>query len=138
MPTFGPGVLSIGAAAAAIDVSTLINGARITVEKDKEDSVTKLSGLVRPGRVTYAGTFEGNIDIDPDDADGIFFLSQSSKGTEQAFTFTPNTASGVVATGTIVLDPLDFGADDGDYGVTMTSDFSWSIVGDVTYTPKPA
>jgi hypothetical protein len=134
MPTFGPGELTIGTAA-ALDVSDLVNGARITVEKDQEDNITKLSGLVRPGRVTYSGTFEGNVDIDPENPSGIFLMSQTMKGQEVDFTFTPNAADGMVASGRVVLDPLDFGADDGDYGKYMTSDFSWSVVGDVTYTP---
>jgi hypothetical protein len=121
--------------ATPIEVEDLINGARITTEVDQEDSVTKLSGLVRPGKVTFTGKFEGNIDIDPEVPAGIFLLSQTAKGTEQAFTFTPNSAAGLVATGTVVITPLDFGADDGDYGSTMTSDFEWAIVGDVTYTP---
>ena len=133
MPTFGPGTLSIGATPIAVEA--LINGARIAVEKNQEDTVYKLSGLARPGKVTYSGLFEGNIDIDPEVSEGLFLLSQTSKGTEQAFTFTPNSAAGLTATGTLIIDPLDFGADDGDYGSTMTSDFSWSIVGDVAYAP---
>lgn len=135
MPTFGPGTLSIGEAASAIEVSALINGARITTEVDQEDSVTKLSGLVRPGKITFSGVFEGNIDIDPEVSAGLFMLSQTAKGSEQSFTFTPNTAAGPTATGVLVITPLDFGADDGDYGSTMTSDFEWKIIGDVTYTP---
>jgi hypothetical protein len=52
-----------------------------------------------------------------------------------SFTFTPNTAAGTTATGTLVLDPLDIGGDDSD--VKMTSDFEWAVVGRPTVTFGP-
>ena len=56
----------------------------------------------------------------------------TAPGTEQGFTFTPNTADGVTAAGTLVIDPLDFGAD--EYGAVLTSDFEFQISGTVTFT----
>jgi hypothetical protein len=128
----GPGELKIGATGTEIDVSCLVNNAKIAMSKDEGDSTTKLCGTVKPGSVKYTFAFSGNVDTDIADAAGLFALSQTAKGTEQGFTFTPSTEAGTIAAGTLIIDPLDFGGD--DMGSSMTSDFEWSIVGDVTYT----
>jgi hypothetical protein len=86
----------------------------------------------RPGTTKYTYELSGNIDVDIADAAGLFALSQSAAGSEQAFTFTPNTEAETSATGTLVIDPLDFGAD--EYGADLTSDFTFAIVGQPTYT----
>lgn len=133
----GPGELTIGATGSEIDVSCLINNATIAATKDQGDSTTKLCGTVKAGATTYTYALSGNIDTDVALATGFFALSQSAPGTEQAFTFTPNTdviapATGVTqATGTVVIDPLDFGGD--TMGETMTSDFEFAIVGVPAY-----
>lgn len=133
---FGPGILKIGATAAAIDVSCLVNGAVISSEKDEGDSRTALCGTVRAGTTDYSWSISGNMDIDPEDPDGIFMLSATDYGTELPFVFTPNTVGLVTATGVLVLDPLDFGnGDDDAYGAPMTSDFEFSLVGAPTYSP---
>lgn len=128
----GPGTLTIGAVGTPIDVSCLVNNAVISAEKEEGDSTTKLCGTVRPGAVTYTYTLGGNTDTDVDDPAGLFALSQSAPGSEQSFTFTPNTDAGTSATGTLVIDPLDFGGD--TTGETMTSDFEFTIVGTPEYT----
>lgn len=127
----GPGTLTIGAVGTPIDVSCLINNATITATKDQGDSVTKLCGTVVPGSVSYTYNLTGNTDTDITDPAGLFALSQASPGTQQPFTFTPNTEAGTVATGTLVIDPLDFGGD--TTGETMTSDFEFALVGAPTY-----
>lgn len=128
----GDGTLTIGATGTEIDVSCLVNNATIAADKDEGDSTTKLCGTVRPGAVTYTYSLSGNVDTDITDPDGLFALSQLEAGSEQPFTFTPNTEAGTVATGTLVIDPLDFGGD--TVGETMASDFEFSIVGAPTYT----
>jgi len=133
----GPGELTIGATGSEIDVSCLINNATIAASKDQGDSTTKLCGTVKPGATTYTYSLSGNIDTDVALATGFFALSQSAPGTEQSFSYTPNTEviaplTGVTqATGTLVIDPLDFGGD--TMGETMTSDFEFSIVGAPVY-----
>ena len=67
-----------------------------------------------------------------DAADGLFALSWAEPGSQQPFTFTPSTEAGTAAAGTLILDPLDFGAD--AYGAALSSDFEFKISGDVTYT----
>lgn len=131
MPVFGPGTLKIGATGTEIDVECLINGCRITSSKDEADSTTKLCGTVKPGKITYTYSMTGNVDVDPSVSAGLFALSQAAPGTEQAFTFVPNTVDASAASGVLIIDPLDFGAD--AFGDDMTSDFEFSIVGAPTY-----
>lgn len=127
----GPGELIIGETGTDIDVSCLVNNAVISAEKDEGDSTTKLCGTVRPGSVTYSYSLSGNVDTDVAADDGLFALSQTSPGQQLPFTFTPSTAAGTVASGTLVIDPLDFGGD--EMGTLMTSDFEYTIVGAPTY-----
>ena len=131
----GPGTLSIGATGTEIDVSCLVNNATLTSEKDQGDDVTKLCGDVVPGAVKYTYSLTGNLDTDIAEAAGLFKLSQDSPGSQQDFTFTPNTDAGTEASGTLILDPLDFGGD--TTGETMTSDFEFAVVGKPTYTYTP-
>jgi hypothetical protein len=127
----GPGSLTIGETGTPIDVSCLVNNAVIAADKDEGDSTTKLCGTVRPGAVSYTYSLSGNLDTDIGEDTGFFALSQDHAGEQMDFTFTPNTDAGTVATGKLVVDPLDFGGD--TTGETMTSDFEFSIVGKPTY-----
>lgn len=133
MTVLGPGTLKIGATGTEVDVSCLVNGCRVTPSKSQKDATQKLCGTKVPGAVTYTAALKGNVDVDAEEgAAGLFGLSWSAPGTEQDFTFTPNTAAGVIAAGTLVIDPLDLGAD--EYGAVLTSDFEFQIVGTVTFT----
>lgn len=135
MTVFGPGTLKIGETGAEIDASCLVNGFKIETTADFGDPTYKLCGTSRPGsrKFTYEAT--GNLDVDDTDVDGLFFLSQESPGAEVPFTFTPNTAGGTVATGTLILVPMTYGAD--EFGDDMTSDITWPLVDKPTYTVKP-
>jgi hypothetical protein len=106
---------------------------RITANVDAGDPTTKLCGTQKAGTRTYSWEMTGNIDIDDDLGDtGIFALSQAEYGTEQEFEFTPNTGAVTKATGILIIDPLDFGAD--EFGADMTSDLTWALVGEPVYT----
>lgn len=135
MPVFGPGTLKIGATGSEIDVSCNVNSMRIAATKEEGDSTTKLCGNVKPGKITYTYALTGNLDIDSTDPEGLFALSQLAPGTQQPFEFTPNTADTTSASGTLVIDPLDFGAD--EFGDDMTSDIEFSLVGPPVYTFPP-
>jgi len=102
---------------------------------DEGDATTKLCGDTRAGTVSYTYALSGNMDTDVADDAGFFALSQSAPGSQQSFTFTPNTVAGTSATGILVIDPLDFGADES--GADLTSDFEFTIVGTPTYTYPP-
>lgn len=133
----GPGDLTMGATGSEIDISCLVNNCTIAATKDQGDSVTKLCGTVKPGATSYTYAISGNIDTDVALASGFFALTQSAPGSEQTFSFIPNNeiiapATGVTsATGTCIIDPLDFGGD--TMGETMTSDFEFAIVGVPVY-----
>jgi hypothetical protein len=58
-------------------------------------------------------------------------MSQANPGAEVPFTFTPSTTDGTTASGTLILDPMDFGSD--TYGAEMTSDVEWALVGPPVY-----
>lgn len=128
----GPGELKIGATGTEIDVSCLLNNGKIAASKDQADSTTKLCGTVKPGKTTYTYSLAGNMDTDIADEAGFFAMTQANPGSEQTFTFTPSSEAGTTATGTLTIDPLDFGAD--TMGDPLTSDFEFSIVGVPTYT----
>lgn len=132
MTTFGPGVFQVGEVGSEIDASCLVNSLRIAMSKDEGDSTTKLCGTVKPGKITYTYALSGNVDTDVATSSGLFALSQAAAGTEVPFTFTPNSADETTASGTLVIDPLDFGAD--EYGDDLNSDFEWTLVGKPTYT----
>lgn len=137
MTKLGPGTLTIGATGSEITVDCLINNARITASKNTTPATTKLCGTVRPGNTTYEYELGGNLDIDDTEGvAGLFALSQSAPGSEQDFEFVPNTEGGTTATGTLVIDPLDFGSTEG-YGADLTSDFAWTLVGKPVYTYPP-
>lgn len=132
MPKLGPGTLTIGETGTEIDASCLVNNASITTDKDEGDPKTMLCGTEKTGTTTYTYTLSGNVDTDTDNAAGLFALSQAAAGQELPFVFTPSTEGGTSATGTLVMDPLDFGAD--EYGEYLNSDFEWALVGAPEYT----
>ena len=128
----GPGLLTIGQTGTPIDVSCLVNNAVIAADKDEGDATVKLCGDTRPGSVTYTYALSGNMDTDIADDAGFFALSQAEPGSVQDFVFTPSTAAATSAAGQLVIDPLDFGAD--ETGADLTSDFEFTIVGQPVYT----
>lgn len=131
----GPGEFTIGEVASPIDVSCYLNNARVQNTTTKGDDTTKLCGAVRAGKTEYAWEITGNLDVDAGNASGLLALSWEEKGTVVPFSYTPNSELGTEVSGTLVLDPLSFGAD--AYGDDLTSDFTWSIVGDPTLTFAP-
>ena len=134
---FGPGTLVIGATGSEIDVSCLVNSAKVTPTKNAADSTTKLCGTIRPGKVTYTYALSGNMDLDVADESGFFALGWEAPGTVQTFTFTPSTEAGTSMAGELIIDPLEFGGDEA--GATMVSDFEFTLVEKpaVTYAVAP-
>lgn len=128
MPVFGPGELTIGGAGEEIDVSCLINNAILSASPTTADPTTKLCGSQRQGSTTYACSLSGNIDIDPHTGESsLFCLSWAEPGTEQPFTFTPDSDNGTTASGTLIIQPLDFGSL-GAYGDDLTADFEFQVL----------
>jgi hypothetical protein len=133
-PTFdlGPGTLSIGETGTPIDVSCLVNNAKIAATKDQGDATTKLCGTVKQGSIKYTYALSGNVDTDIGDAAGFFALTQDHAGEEMEFSFMPSTEAGTEAAGTLIIDPLDFGGD--TMGDPMASDFEFSVTDKPSYT----
>lgn len=127
----GPGTLTFGPVTPTMDATSQVQNCVIGWDKDKQDDITVLSGEVVAGGTTYTATLSGTF-LQDLVTGGLVEWSWDNKGTEQAFTFTPNTANGAVVTGTVVVDPIDVGTTD-DYGTTMASDFEWDCVGEPTF-----
>ena len=132
MVALGPGTLKLGPEGTEIDASCLVNNARVEVDKEQDDTRYKLCGTATPGKITYTYKLTGNLDTDVESATGLFAYSQDHAGEQIPFEFVPNTAAGTSAEGTLVIDPLDFGAD--DYGDPLDSDFEFTIIGKPTFT----
>lgn len=128
----GPGELTLGATGSLLDVSCRVNNAKIAPSKDQQDTTTKLCGTEVAGAVTYTFALSGNVDVDLAYSDGLAAFCWENAGTVVPFSFTPNTDAGAIATGSLVVDPLDFGGD--DYGAPMTSDFEFTCEGKPTIT----
>lgn len=128
----GPGTLTLGATGDEIDCSCLVNNLVIVASKDQGDPTTKLCGTKRPGSISYTYEMDGNLDTDIGTESGLFALSQSAAGTEIPFVFTPSTAAGTSASGTVIIDPMDFGTTD-DFGSDLTSDIAWACTGQPVY-----
>lgn len=135
MPTFGPGTFTVGPTATVIDASDLVNNLVIDAPVNAAEPTTKLSGLVKPGARTYSWEISGNLDIDPQNATGLFVYSQENYGTEVDFVFTP-LDGGMGASGKCLIDPLSFGSTEG-YGAQLTSDFTWACVGQPVFAVAP-
>lgn len=133
MTVFGPGVLKIGETATAVDASCLVNGLKIEATADFGDPTWKLCGTQKAGSRKFTWEMTGNLDIDPEDPDGLFMLTQTAYGTDVPFVFTPNNTAAVTATGVVTLVPMTFGAD--EYGEDLTSDIAWPLVGEPLYSP---
>lgn len=131
MVTLGPGTLIFGPEGTEIDASCLINNARVEIDKEQDDPRYKLCGTATPGKITYTYKLTGNLDTDVDAADGLFAFSQDHAGEQTPFTFVPNTVAGTSCAGTLVIDPLEFGAD--EYGQPLDSDFELTIIGKPTF-----
>jgi hypothetical protein len=130
----GPGLLEIGVSGTEIDVSCYILNAKITNTKNTGTPNRYLCGSSLPGTTTYDFTLTGQIDVDVEaGAAGLFDLCWNNPGETYHFTFTPNTEAGHSAAGDLVVDPLEFGAD--EYGANLTSPFTFACVGKpvVTY-----
>jgi hypothetical protein len=128
MPVFGPGELTIGEVGAEIDISCLINHCILSASPTTANATTKLCGTQKQGATTYSCELKGNIDIDPNTGQSsLFCLSWAEPGTEQPFRFVPDSDNGTSATGTLVIQPLDFGSS-GKYGDDLTADFTFQVL----------
>ena len=90
----GPGILTIGDAAAATDISCQISAARIAWEKDADDDTAVLCGDTVPGEIRYSATLGGTLFQDFSSATAIGQYTWENKGTQVPFTFVPSEGVG--------------------------------------------
>lgn len=130
----GPGTLTLGAV--PLNISAQLTSAKVNPSEavTTTDAIKVLSGeeLAGEDTATYSFTLEGTLLQDLDTA-GVVDWSWENMGTEQAFTFTPNTVEAATVTGTLTPVPLVIGGDVS--GPRPTSDFVWRIKGTPTFTP---
>lgn len=127
----GPGTLTLGAAAQEVNAqltSCTVNPSESV--SGGSDAVKVLSGeelAATDGTPSYAFTLSGTFLQDLGDVASVVDWSWTNMGTDQPFTFTPNTAAGTTVSGTLVPVPLSIGGDAVDEN--MASDFTWRIKG---------
>ncbi len=128
----GAGTLLLGVAP-GLDVSAQVVGCTLTSSADSGDSVTVLTGEQLKSGLTTESALAGSIVLDPETG-GIGEYSWANHGQTVEFTFTPNTASGLIVAGSLMMLRLDIGAD--EFGALLNPDFEWPVVGDPQITWK--
>jgi hypothetical protein len=131
----GPGTLTIGDEAAALDVSCALSAAGIAIDKSQDDPVPVLCGDYVASTADYTASLTGTMLLDLADPDSIYYYASAHRGEQVPVTFTPNTAAGAVITGVVTIDPLGI---EGDVRANMTADFEWAFVEYPTITPPAA
>lgn len=130
----GPGTLTLGAG--PLDISAQLTSCRVNTSENvtSTDAVKVLSGeeLASDESVTFTYTLEGNLFQDLAAA-GVVDWSWANKGTEQPFTFVPNTARARQVQGVLKPVPISIGGDEVE--ARMRSDFTWRIVGTPDFEP---
>src|SRR5262245_38851715 len=132
----GPGLLTIGPVATALDISCQLSAAWVKWDKDKEDDVPVLCGDTIAGAATYTAKLSGTIAQDLGAASSFVEYSWTNKGTTQPFVFVPSDADGKQVEGEVTIDPVDVGGD--EVKKNMMSDFEWDCVGEPTISPVTA
>lgn len=122
----GPGTLKIGETATPIDVSCLVNNAKIEPNIEAGESKTMLCGTRKSAPDEIDWVLSGNVDVDAGKAAGFFALTWQNVGAVVDFEFTPSTEVGTKVVGQLKLAPLVLGADNsGDY---LNSDFEFALI----------
>jgi len=129
--SLGPGTLTITigeAPGTELNVACLVEAFTVSWNKEKVDDTHRLCGDVLVGKTTYDAVAKGTFDQDLDDPAGLLYATWEHKGETAGFVYVPNTVAASQVTGTLVLDPLDFGGSVEDDN--LQSDFEWACVGE--------
>lgn len=124
----GPGLLTLGEG--PLDVSAQLTGCRVDVAEEVEssDPVPVLSGeeLAADETVRHNYTLTGSL-LQDLAAAGVVDWSWINGGTEQAFSFVPESAAAREVSGILTPVPLSIGGD--EVKARMSSEFTWRIKG---------
>jgi hypothetical protein len=131
----GPGSLIFGADPDNSDWSCQLSACKVVPDKDQDDPVIMLCGDTKAGATTYTATLEGTLDQDLDQAAGVVYWTWLHKGEQFPVVFIPNDTSINSVSGTVTVDPVQIGGDEG--GKDMTSDFTFDFVGFPTLAAVP-
>jgi hypothetical protein len=133
------GTLELGTAPGT-DYACQVTAIALVTSNSEEDGVETLGcGKTAPEITQNPGARVHSSSRTGTKTAGIVEWSWTNNLTEQDFLWTPN-ASAVTFAGVVKVTRIDPG---GDVGVRITSDVSWTVVGDVTPTgaarrPSPA
>lgn len=131
--TLGPGTLKIGPVVGAtsgagsdeLDVSCLVNNARIVPDVSAGDSKTMLCGRTKTAADTITWAISGSVDTDGRFGDGFLAFTWLHAGKLAEFEFIPSNDQGTSVKGQLKVAPLEMGAD--DYGEYQDSDFEFGL-----------
>ena len=127
----GPGSLIFGAVGSQLDISCQVTACKITFDSDKEDDLPTLCGGVISGEKNYTAKLEASAGQDTE-ANGLIDWTWDHAGDEVPVTFIPNQGETATVTGTVVIDPVEFG---GDVRKRNVSEFEFDFVGLPVFTP---
>lgn len=124
----GPGTLELGAGPLAVEGQFSNVAVNWSEAVKTTDDIDLLDGSTLDGdeNPSYAATLTGTL-VQDLAAAGVIEWSWTNKGTEQPFTFVPNTVEGREVSGTLIPVPITIG---GDAKVTATAQITWRIKGD--------
>lgn len=114
------------------DVSFQASNVRLTPDVSEDDGTPTLAEPEPPPLATVAWSLAGTViqDFSAGVESFVNWCSDNSL-TDSTFTFTPNTADGVIYAGTVQVRPVEIG---GDAGTQVTTDFEMPIVGPIVRT----
>lgn len=130
----GPGTLTLGAGPLAVEGQ--LRNCRVEAAENvtTTEAIPVLSGeeLAGSERVSFNWTLAGTL-LQDLDAAGVIDWSWTNKGTEQPFTFVPNTAEGREVSGICKPVPITIGGEvtgtAANPGAPLQSDFTWRCKG---------
>ena len=126
----GPGTLQLGTAEYGQQITNVV----LTPSIDSTDGTPTLADPEPLPEQKETWALEGSAIQDFELATGFVNYCFDNSGTTVAFTWTPDTALGVVYAGSVLLSAVPIG---GDAGVQITADFSFPVDGKPTRTDPP-
>ena len=134
---FGPGTIEIGATGSEVDFAGEVLGGNVThTYEEIGESRTMLDGTVRASSSRRVDGLAFTVENDLTAA-GLYSTLFTGDGTEEPFTYTPNTEGAAAWAGKIKLSlPAEVGAD--EFGAPIVSTVELTGVGAFTFTPATA
>ena len=133
----GPGTLTLGTGPLAVSAQLLACKVVPTENVTTREARKVLSGeeLAESSSQTYSATLQGKFlqDLGVAAASSVVSWSWTNRGTEQAVTFTQNTAHEATVTGLVIPVPLQVGGDEME--ADLEADFTWRFAEFPTLTP---